>query len=278
MPKHQLKKWRLDMTQQLEFEGSNIEKAAMSACEKLNIPREKLQYQVISYGSTGIFGLVGTKKAKIRVFLPKEKIEKKDIQDSPVQEDEALAFNDDVKKTIPLEQRKVDTSSIQNEDPKTVGLNFLQQIIDIMSAGAEISVEAHSDQLLFNIKSCDAAVLIGKRGQTLEAIQYLTEKIINKHYQHRLYIQVDVEDYLKKRQENLQDLAARMAEKASRTKKPISIGKMSAYERRIVHLSLKEDNRVRTQSKGDGYLRRLIIFPVRNHKNKKSSENHSTQT
>jgi len=263
------------MTQQLDFEGSNIEKAAISACEKLNIPREKLQYQVVSYGSTGIFGLVGTKKAKIRVFLPKETVEKNSKQDTQGKE-ETVQTNDNLLKFSATEKHKEDSSYIQDENSKTIGLNFLQQITDIMSAGAEISVEANSDQLLFNIKSCDAAVLIGKRGQTLEAIQYLTEKIINKHCQHRLYIQVDVEDYLKKRQENLQGLAARMAEKAARTKKPISIGKMSAYERRIVHLSLKEDNRVRTQSKGDGYLRRLIIFPVRNLKNKKSGENHST--
>jgi spoIIIJ-associated protein len=265
------------MTQQLEFEGSNIEKAANSACEKLNIPREKLQYQVISYGSTGIFGLVGTKKARIRVILPKEKLEKDQVQDTQDKEDETFHITNKLIENSDLEQQQKDSSFIQDKDLKTIGLNFLQQITDILSSGAEISVEANADQLLFNIKSCNAAVLIGKRGQTLEAIQYLTEKIINKHCQQRLYIQVDVEDYLKKRQENLQGLAARMAEKAARTKKPISIGKMSAYERRIVHLSLKEDNRVRTQSKGDGYLRRLIIFPVRSTKNKKSGENHSTQ-
>ena len=262
------------MTQQLEFEGSNVEKAANIACEQLNIPREKLQYQVISYGSTGIFGLVGTKKAKIRVILPKERVERNQGKDSQLKDN----ITDNPTENVPLEQHREDDRFIQDKDPKTIGLNALQRITDNISEGAEISIDVNSDQLRFNIKSCDAAVLIGKRGQTLEAIQYLTEKIINKHCQERIYIQVDVEDYLKKRQENLQSLAVRMAEKAARTKKPISIGKMSAYERRIVHLSLKEDNRVRTQSKGDGYLRRLIIFPVRNLKNKKSGENHSKQT
>ena len=87
--------------------------------------------------------------------------------------------------------------------------------------------------------------------------------VVNRHRCKRLHVQVDVEGYLEKRQASLQSLASRMAEKASRTKKPVTIGQMSSYERRIVHLALKEDSRVRTQSKGDGYLRKLVIFPVR---------------
>lgn len=266
------------MTQQLEFEGGNVEKAAIIASKKLNIPKEKLQYKVISYGSTGIFGLVGTKKAKIRVILPKEKSDSKQNKIAKEQEKKGRSIAKDLLNKTLSGQRQEAAPYIQDKDPNKIGLDTLQKITGLISEDAEISVENNSEQILFNIKSHEAAVLIGKRGQTLEAIQYLTEKIINKHSEERIHVQVDVEGYLKKRQENLLSLASRMAEKATRTKKPVSIGKMSAYERRIVHLSLKEDSRVRTQSKGDGYLRKLIIFPIKNSKNKKNSENLSKQT
>jgi len=261
------------MTQQLEFEGNNVEKAAIAASEALSIPREKLQYQVISYGSTGIFGLVGTKKARIRVILPKEKAKSDSDRSDRANENKvplAAGSHDPEEKN---RSAKADiVSHVEDRDPKAVGLDTLNQITNLISEGADIEVESNSERLLFNIRTKDAAVLIGKRGQTLEAIQYLTEKIINKQCGPHAHIQVDIEGYLKKRQENLENLASRMAEKVTRTKKPISIGKMSAYERRIVHLSLKEDNRVRTQSKGDGYLRKLIIFPIKNQKNRKQQE------
>jgi spoIIIJ-associated protein len=104
-------------------------------------------------------------------------------------------------------------------------------------------------------------MLIGKRGQTLEAIQYLVEKIVNKQNEHRVRVLVDVEGYLKTRKSNLQKLAAKMAEKAQKTQKPVTIGQMNAYDRRTVHLHLKSNSAVRTQSVGEGYYRKLIIFP-----------------
>ena len=117
------------------------------------------------------------------------------------------------------------------------------------------------DKLLFSISGGDSGVLIGKRGQTLEAIQYLLEKMINKKSTNRVRVLVDVEGYLDKRKNNLQQMASRMAEKAKRTKKPVTIGQMNAHDRRIVHIHLKDESGVRTQSLGEGYYRKLMIFP-----------------
>jgi spoIIIJ-associated protein len=114
----------------------------------------------------------------------------------------------------------------------------------------------------------NSAVLIGKRGQTLEAIQYLVEKIVNKNRKGRVGIHVDVEGYLEKRRIRLQRLAVRMAEKVKSTGKPSAIGQMNAHDRRIVHIALQDDNRVRTQSKGEGFLKKLVIFPKKNSSSK----------
>lgn len=268
------------MARPLEFAGSNVEKAATAASKKLNIPREELKYQVLSYGSTGIFGLVGTKKAKIRIVLPYEEEEpkrkaktekiKEKLGAKPLiekQEDENPASP----ATIPTaDNGKTEESSV---DLKRIGYDLLERITSLISEDAKIEIDENPERLLYRIESSDAAVLIGKRGQTLEAIQYLVEKIINKNSEKRIHAQVDVEGYLEKRQDSLQDLSSRMAEKAVRTKRPVTIGQMSAYERRIVHLALKDDHRVRTQSKGDGFLRKLIIFPVRKTNNQKDIRN-----
>ena len=139
----------------------------------------------------------------------------------------------------------------------------LQRIIDSITSDASITVEEDSDRVLFNVAGGNAAVLIGKRGQTLEAIQSLVKKVVNKHNNNdkRIRVQVDIEGYLETRRLNLERLAARLAEKSKRIRKPISMGQMSAYDRRIIHLALKDDPDVRTKSSGEGYLRKLVIFP-----------------
>ena len=265
------------MKQQLEFVGSSVEKAAKAASKKLNIAREKLQYKVISYGSTGIFGLVRTKKAKIEIILPggsdKEKdpsvVAKPKARPKRKAPAEAVSPPTDVhtpapaamEGAVPAEEGE---KQGRETEPKTLGLDILKRITGLITENAAISVDEDSERVLFEIESTEAAILIGKRGKTLEAIQYLTEKIISKHNEGRVHVQGDIEGYQKKRRASLESLACRMAEKAERTGKPATIGQMSAYERKIVHLKLKDDSRVRTQSKGDGFLRKLVIFPVGN--------------
>jgi spoIIIJ-associated protein len=114
-----------------------------------------------------------------------------------------------------------------------------------------------------NVAGGNAGVLIGKKGQTLEAIQSLVDKIVNKHndYHDRIRVQVDVEGYLATRELNLEKLAMRMADKSKKIRKPISLGQMNGYDRRIVHMALKDDQEVQTKSRGEGYIRKLVIFP-----------------
>lgn len=246
----------------IEIEEKNIERAVDKACAKLNIPREDLKYEVISYGSSGIFGLAGIKKARIRVALPQidPQMNSKDIGSGH-------HAGDHVKKNVQSMTQETFSDTrlhIYPEDPLDLGKNVLQRIVDSITSDAKISVEEDSDRILFNVVGGNSAILIGKRGQTLEAIQSIVEKVVNKHNQNRIRVEVDIEGYLQNRRTNLQRQAARLAQKCKRIGKPVAVGQMSAHDRRIVHLALKNDSEVRTQSIGEGYLRKLMIFPRKN--------------
>jgi spoIIIJ-associated protein len=256
------------MSHCVEFEDKNVEMAVKKACEELNIPREKLKHDVISYGSTGIFGLVGTKKARIRVTLPEpsRKVVFETSNKEPAKPENENSFEQTAERVA----SQIDISHDEGEDhrmvgdPGDIGREALQKIIDLITADATISMEKRSNRIIFNVTGGNSAVLIGKRGQTLEAIQYLVEKIVNKNRKGRVGIHIDVEGYLEKRRTNLQGLALKMAEKVKSTGKPAAIGQMNAHDRRIVHIALQDDNMVRTQSKGEGFLKKLIIFPKKN--------------
>lgn len=258
------------MSRSLEFEDKSVEMAVKKACNKLNIPREQLKHDVISYGSTGIFGLVGSKKAKIRVTVsePTTGVD----QEKKVIEKQMDSFHEQEKEDEePHMEAMHDEGRIQifTDDAKELARTALQQILDAITTDATIVIEESADRMIFNIQGGNPAVLIGKRGQTLEALQYIVEKIVNKNREQRVRIQIDVEGYLENRKQSLQRMAVRLSEKVKRTGKPATMGQMNAHDRRIVHITLKDDNAVRTQSMGDGFLRKLVIFPRKNSPSKR---------
>ena len=252
----------------LEFLAKNVDKAIAKACDELNLTPDNIRYDILSHGSSGIFGLAGIKKAKIRVHLP----EKPKV---PVSEDEFPIPNSGPKNEISSEKILSPEHLIKDNDaddphpitfeenPLDLGRSVLQRIVDSITSDAEISAEENSGWLFFNINGGNAGILIGKKGQTLDAIQSLVEKIVNKHNPHtdKIRVQVDVEGYLETRKANLEKLAERLANKSKQIRKPISLGQMSASDRRIVHLALKNDPDIRTKSRGEGYMRKLVIIP-----------------
>ncbi len=130
-----------------------------------------------------------------------------------------------------------------------------------MTSGAGIAVNCGSRQIVYTVSGGDPAALIGKRGQTLEAIQYLLKKIVNKSAEDRTRIVVDIAGHAEKRQNDLQALASRFAEKACQNGQCVTVGRFSPQDRKIIHLALKNDRRVKTQSKGEGYLKKLVVMP-----------------
>ncbi len=251
------------MSKQLEYEDKSVEKAIQKASDKVHIPKEELKYEVISYGSSGIFGLVGSKQARIRVTIPESAATPNKTGRPPK------------KTTSPSAQKKIDDHKQKtiSVDPAELGKSTLQRIIDFITTDAEISAKEESDRIVLNVKGGNSAALIGKHGQTLEAIQYLVEKVVNRHTEERTRIHIDIEGYLEARQASLEGLAMRLAEKVKRTGKPATVGQMNAHDRRIVHLALKDDEGVRTLSKGDGFIKKLLIFPKKNSLPKEKQSN-----
>ncbi len=217
----------------LEIEEKSVEDAIALACEKLKLPREQLEIEILAKGSSGIFGIVGAKKAKIRVST----------------------------KQLPVEAAGERAKEILTEILKHVGLPTV------------VEAEARNGHVYLNIISNGSGLLIGKRGKTLQALQYLVSKILQSQTGENLSVIVDTENYRSKREESLAELAHQLCDKVKKSHRPLTTGPMNAQDRRIIHLALKEDSGVRTKSKGEGNLRRVVIYPVK--KGKKSPK--STQ-
>ncbi len=254
------------MSHEMEYEGNSVESALKKASEDLKIPAHELKHDVISSGSSGIFGLVGTKKARIRVAASmKAPIDKTQAGDAIEAED----LDSDTLETVrSLVDATFDGDKSETEvsaDLIEFSQDLLQRIVDFITTDAKVSVtEKSRDQILLKVDGGNSAILIGKRGQTLEAMQYLVEKGVNKNSPKRIRVEIDIEGYLENRKTNLLKLAFQLAQKTKRTGKPTTVGQMNAHDRRIVHLALKDDKQIRTQSMGDGFNRKLVIFPKKN--------------
>jgi len=232
-----VRSWRIEM-QFYEFEGKNQEDAIANAMKTLNVSREELNVEVLEPGSAGIFGIVGGKKAKIRVWLKRDEEEKK-------------------KKELPLKTAK----------------EMLEQILGMVTKGRlEISGHVSDSIVSLDVKGDDAGILIGKNGQTLEALQYVLNRMVNKQLEKKVLVVVDIENYRQRRKEGVTQMAKRMGEKAKKLKKPVATALLNAKDRRVIHLALKDDRELETKSKGEGTLKRVVIYPRLRNKQERSKQ------
>ena len=207
----------------LEFEEKSVEDAIDLACQQLKLPREKLEIEIISKGSSGIFGIVGMRKAKIRVTA------------------------------------KTPLVGLAAEKAKEV----LDEILKHIDLPLVVECEEKEGYNYLNIISNGSGLLIGKRGKTLNALQFLVSKIVSKQAGENIAVIVDTENYRSKRELSLTELARQLSDKVKKSHRPLTTGPMSAHDRRVIHLALKEDHEIRTKSKGEGNLRRVVIYPVK---------------
>lgn len=140
-------------------------------------------------------------------------------------------------------------------------VEFLSSIFDAMKMEVEILVAVNEEEHIIEVelKGDDMGILIGKRGQTLDALQYLTNLAINKHSDEYYKVKIDTEDYRKRRKETLENLAKNIAYKVKRTKRPVSLEPMNPFERRIIHSALQNDRYVTTHSEGDEPYRHVVV-------------------
>lgn len=139
--------------------------------------------------------------------------------------------------------------------------NFLDQVFEAMNMKVEIVIQKSDEENVYDVelKGDEMGVLIGKRGQTLDSLQYLTNLAINKHAENYVKVKLDTEDYRKRRKETLENLARNIAYKVKRTKKPVSLEPMNPFERRVIHSALQNDRYVVTHSEGDEPYRHVVI-------------------
>ena len=232
----------------IEFTGKTVDDAITEACQKFTITSDRLEYEVVEKGTAGIFGFAAKPAViKARVFdpnAPKEEVAK------AVEVSEETA---DIKK-----ETEADKPS-PSADPK----EFLGKVFDAMNMKVDISVEMNENEMDINLSGDDMGVLIGKRGQTLDSLQYLTSIVVNKGQKEYIRVKVDTENYRSRRKETLENLAKNLAYKAKRTKNPVSLEPMNPYERRIIHSALQNDKYVTTHSEGEDPFRKVIITPVK---------------
>jgi len=256
---------------QQEFQEKSVKKAVAKACRELKIDAAKLDYKIISHGSSGIFGLVGSRKAKIQVTVPITKQDKNLGEISPLEKSEADLSTTQMKDysdPAPKEDNDSDSGAseqISLTEAAEYGQAFLHHVVDAITPDTAINRTEKNKKISYDVTGGNSAILIGKHGQTLEALQFLTERAVNRKKNQRVQVDVDVAGYQAKRRGNLVDQAKRMADKANHSGRPVTIGPMSPQDRRVIHMTLKSDPRVRTQSTGQGIVRKLTIYPKKRH-------------
>lgn len=200
----------------IEVSARTVDDAITEALIKLGTTSDRIEYEVVEKGSSGILG-IGRKDAVIKV---RKKY-------SP--EDDAREFLENVFKAMKLE-------------------------VEII-----IEKDEESNTLNIDLKGDDMGVLIGKRGQTLDSLQYLTNLAVNRCAENFVKVKIDTEDYRKRRRETLENLARNIAYKVKRTKRPVALEPMNPFERRVIHSTLQNDKFVTTHSEGEEPYRHVVV-------------------
>jgi len=207
-----------------EFEGKTTEEAIENASRELNLPVEELDIDIIEPGSAGIFGLVGSKMTKIRVNIRGEE---------------------------------------SSDDPKKfeIAKEVLEGILALIPVETTVSGEQTDGNIILNIEGDTSGILIGRKGKTLDALQYIVTKSVNRTSEKKVRVVVDSENYRQRRIESLTQLALKIGDKAKKLKKPLTTSPLNPHDRRIVHLALKDDGGLETRSRGEGIMKKVVITP-----------------
>lgn len=220
------------------FSAKTLDDAITEACKKFTVTSDKLEYEIVEEGSSGFLGL----KSKPYIINARVKEDKPEVED--------IVTSTETTKT-----------SISSGAIEETGKRFLKDVFTAMNLA--VVIEAKYDEgentLDVDLSGDEMGVLIGKRGQTLDSLQYLVSLVINKEKNEYVRVKLDTENYRKRRKDTLENLAKNIAFKVKRTKRSVSLEPMNPYERRIIHSALQNDRYVTTHSEGEEPFRRVII-------------------
>jgi spoIIIJ-associated protein len=163
-------------------------------------------------------------------------------------------------------------AKIKTDSSMLVAQETLERIISLMSLDSKVSAEKKDDDIVLNMEGNNTGILIGYKGRTMEALEYIVNKAVNKATENRVRVILDSENYRQRKEESLRRLALKMSEQAKRTGKTATINAINPHDRRIIHLTLKGDPHVQTKSDGEGLLKKVHIIPNRKKANEKQGD------
>lgn len=278
----------------IRVSAKTLDDAITEALIQLGVTSDRLEYNVIEKGSAGFLG-IGMKQAVIEAWKKEEKTEEPDISDfrEAVKEEISSILDEPVKKEEPKKEKKEPVKKAKDrpakmpkekkaeekkEEPvkpaakeeqvlaeveeQTIKAveQFLKDTLKAMDMEVEITSSIDGDGALYvDMKGERMGILIGKRGQTLDALQYLANRVANKHQAGYVRVKLDTENYRARREETLKHLAKNIAHKVKRNRRPVVLEPMNPYERRIIHSALQSDPYVTTHSEGEDPYRKVVV-------------------
>lgn len=271
------------MNGSIRVSAKTVDDAITEALIQLGVTSDRLEYEVIEKGSAGFLG-IGMKQAVIearRKPEPKEEKVEEPVVEEPVKaepkkveavqpqktaaekkadEPQKAAFEKAVEKEVKEEVKK--ETKLVEVQPQTIEAveDFLKNTMKAMDMEVELKTEIDQDgALCIDMSGEHMGILIGKRGQTLDSLQYLANRVANKHQEGYVRVKLDTENYRARREETLRHLAKNIAHKVKRNRRPVALEPMNPYERRIIHSALQSDPYVMTHSEGEEPFRKVVI-------------------
>ena len=238
----------------VEMTGKTVEEALEAALAELLTTKENVDVEILEEPKDGLFGLFGGRKARIKVTVKIAPADEKAAEQS----EKSLTENTE---TIAAVEAKATKTVVNNDEAVKMAKDFLMKIFAAMKIQVvmEKFVSKEDGSVTFKLHGADMGILIGKHGQTLDSLQYLTNLVANKNSAERIRIMIDIEDYRERRAHTLTRLALRLAERVKRSGDRVVLEPMNPHERKIIHMALQNDNRVNTLSEGEDPYRRVVI-------------------
>lgn len=235
------------MKRSVEVSGKSLEEVLERASRYFDVPKEYLSYEVLSENK-GFLGILVPKVVKVRVW----------VED---QEEEALdvATSEEMSRVSVLPEAPPEKVPSNFEELQKIAVGFLRGLLDKMQVNVDITVRQEERGVVCVIDGKDAGILIGRKGETLEAMEVLLRTFLSKRGFETGYVELDIANYKKRREETLRKLAEKVAQKVIREKKRVKLEPMNARERRIIHTTLKEHPQVVTYSVGFEPGRRVVV-------------------
>ncbi len=244
------------MADKMEYQGSDVDDAIQKACLQLNVPREKLEIEVLATGSAGIFGL-GKKMAKI--LVSEKGIGGAVIHQQAGEENVSVFGLAEPEKKDRPEKRERKAAPVSQETMEAIRLDLVQ-ILRLMGFANDVQVTKQNEKVVTTIVGEQMEELIGQDGKTLDSLQYILRKIISKKFSDKILFALDAGDFRAERAKELEELALKMAQEVKESGKTRSIQALNPAERRIVHLALQDDTTIRSRSVGDSLFKRILIY------------------